>query len=427
IPALLYVPDKLEGKVPVVLNVNGHDSKGKAADYKQIRCINQAKRGMLALNVEWFYMGQLRSDGFMHYRQNQLDLCGTSGLAPFYLAMSRGLDVLLSHENADPNRVAVAGLSGGGWQTIVISSLDERVTLSNPVAGYSSFLTRVRHLQDLGDSEQTPVDLAATADYAHLTALRAPRPTLLTFNAEDQCCFKADHALPPLVDAAGPIYELFGKEDHLRSHVNHDPGTHNFELDNRQQLYKMLGDFFFAEDADYDWKEIPSQEEVKSAEELNVPLPDANLDFHKLALVLSRDLPRDAALPESKSDAERWRTERRQQLREIVHAEDYDVQAIAVDHQEKGGLMGTYWWLRIGGAWTVPAVELVQGDPKGTTVLLADGGRASAVEQVQQLLKAGQRVLAVDLFYFGESKIVQKDFLYALLVSSVGERPLGIQ
>ena len=142
VPALLYEPTKLDGKVPVVMNVNGHDRKdGKAAKYKQIRCINQAKRGMIALNVEWLGMGQLNTADFSHYRMNQLDLCGTSGLAPFYLSMKRGLDVLLEHKNADPARVAVAGLSGGGWQTIIISALDTRVTLSNPVAGYSSFLT----------------------------------------------------------------------------------------------------------------------------------------------------------------------------------------------------------------------------------------------------------------------------------------------
>ena len=117
------------GKVPVVLNVNGHTSDGKQYVPKQIRCINQAKRGMLALNVEWLGMGQLSGPGFDHYRMNQLDLCGTSGLAPFYLDMKRGLDVLLSLEHADPQRVAVTGLSGGGWQTIFFSSLDTRVTL----------------------------------------------------------------------------------------------------------------------------------------------------------------------------------------------------------------------------------------------------------------------------------------------------------
>ena len=72
-----------------------------------------AKRGMVVLNVEWFGMGQLRTTGFGHGRMNQLDLVGASGVTPFYLSMSRGIDVLLSHEHADPSRVAVAGLSAG--------------------------------------------------------------------------------------------------------------------------------------------------------------------------------------------------------------------------------------------------------------------------------------------------------------------------
>ena len=122
---------------------------------------------MLALNIEWVGMGQLAGPGFDHYHMNQLDLCGTSGLAPYYLNMKRGLDVLLSLEHADPDRVAVTGLSGGGWQTIVISSLDTRVKLTNPVAGHSSIKTRVWHLKDLGDSEQMPNDLATICDYAH--------------------------------------------------------------------------------------------------------------------------------------------------------------------------------------------------------------------------------------------------------------------
>ena len=42
-------------------------------------------------------MGQLRSPGNRHSAMNQLDLCGSSGLAPFYLSMSRGLDILLAH------------------------------------------------------------------------------------------------------------------------------------------------------------------------------------------------------------------------------------------------------------------------------------------------------------------------------------------
>ncbi len=423
IPALLYEPEKLSGKVPAVLNVNGHvGAPGKAYVPKQIRCINQAKRGMLALNLEWLGMGQLSTSGFAHGRMNQLDLCGTSGLAPFYLCMKRGLDVLLSLEHTDPERVAVTGLSGGGWQTIFLSSLDTRVKLANPVAGYSSFRTRVRHLKDMGDSEQTPNDLATLVDYTHLTAMMAPRPTLLTYNSKDNCCFESGYALKPLADAAAPIFRLFGKPQSLRTHVNDDPGTHNFELDNRQALYSMLGDFFYPGD-DIDPREIPSDKEVKSKEELHVELPKKNEDFHTLALALSKRLPRD---PDEVSAIE-WRRTRRARLREIVRAKDYEVTALKSDTEETAKLKAAFWRLQMGGAWTVPAVEVSRGDPKRTALIVADGGRASVTQTVATMLDSDYRVIALDPFYFGESKIAQKAHLFALLVAGVGDRPLGLQ
>ena len=432
IPALLYEPEKLSGKVPAVLNVNGHvGAPDKAYVPKQIRCINQAKRGMLALSLEWLGMGQLGTGGFDHGRMNQIDLCGSSGLAPFYLSMKRGLDILLSLEHADPDRLAVTGLSGGGWQTIFLSSLDTRVKLANPVAGYSSFRTRAWHLKDLGEAEQTPSDLATLVDYTHLTAMMAPRPTLLTYNSKDDCCFESGYALQPLVDAALPVFRLFDKADALRTHVNDDPGTHNFELDNRQALYRMLGDFFYAGDKQFDPKEIPSSDEVKSKEELNVELPAENQDFHTLALALSKQLPRDATLPADKSAAIVWQAARRARLREIVRAKDYQVAAIKSDGEESGKLKATFWRLQMGGAWTLPAVELGhplgRGNPQQTAILVADGGRASAAGEVARLLDAGYRVIALDPFYFGESKIAEKDHLFALLVAGVGDRPLGLQ
>ena len=429
IPALLYEPKKLDGKVPVVLNVNGHDRKdGKAADYKQARCINQAKRGMLALNVEWLGMGQLQSDGNMHYRLNQLDLCGTSGLAPFYLSMSRGLDVLLAHEHADPNRVAVAGLSGGGWQTIFISSLDERVTLSDPVAGYSSFRTRARFPSDLGDSEQTPVDLAAAADYAQLTAMRAPRPTLLTFNLKDQCCFASPHALPPLMDAALPIFKLYDRAESLRWHVNEDPGTHNFEKDNRQALYRMFQDFFYKDDPNFSAEEISCESELKTFDELQVEVPDGNETLHSLAVKVSQSLPLSAEIPTGDSELGTWRTQKRRELRRLLRVRDWQVQGT---RQSEGSISGdvavSQWLLNVGGRWTVPATAFEPGKPRGTVLVIADEGRGNLAGQVTELVGQGNRVVAVDPFYFGESKIAQRDFLYALLVSAVGDRPLGIQ
>ena len=434
IPALLYEPDKLAGRVPAVLNVNGHSSEGKAYLPKQWRCINQAKRGMMALNVEWFGMGQLRSEGFQHARMNQLDLCGTSGLAPFYLLLKRSLDFLLSLEHTDPNRVAMTGLSGGGWQTIFFSSLDTRVKLAAPVAGYSSYRTRTEQLKDLGDSEQTPSDLATVVDFTHLTAMLAPRPALLVFNATDNCCFEAPTALPPLIEAAAPVYRLYGKAFALRTHVNYVPGTHNYEQENREAFYRMIGDFFYPGDPHFNTKEIPSESEIKKAEELAVAMPEKNEDFNTLALRLSQSLPKAASVPEDATAARAWREAARKRLRQIVRAKDYEVHAINSGSEEQGDLRAAFWRLQMGGAWTVPAVELVPKSPKGTAILIADKGRAAAGADAARLLAEGYRVLAVDPLGLGEStagkggsKLDSRVFLFPLLIAAIGDRPLGIQ
>jgi len=429
VPALLYEPTTLVGKVPVVLNVNGHDAQGKAADYKQIRCINQAKRGMIALNLEWFGMGQLATPGNAHPMINAIDLCGSSGIATHFLAQTRGLDILLAHENADPTRVGVTGLSGGGWQTIFVSGLDPRVTLTDPVAGYSSFVTRVRHFSDLGDAEQTPCDLATIVDYTHLTAMMAPKPALLTFNQADNCCFAAPHALPPLIEAAGPIYRLFGREGALRGHINIDPGTHNYLLDNRQAFYQITSEFWSTTAVVYNPKEIPSEKELKTADELHVELPADNLDLRGLALSLAKALPVASTRPTDREAAERWQGVRRSLLRRVVRpfdgaAEATEIDAVNVDRTTVRRLA-----VKVDGTWTVPVVELSPERPKGTALLFSQDGRASeaAVRRAAELVKDGRRVAVIDPFYSGESRINDHDYLFALMVNTVGERPLGVQ
>jgi Acetyl xylan esterase (AXE1) len=416
LPALLYEPLELKGRMPVAVNLNGHEGEGMAIPYIQKRCIHLARNGVLAFNYEWYQKGQMNAPGYMHSRMNQLDLAGTSGLAPFFLAYQRLLDVALKHPNADPARVAVTGLSGGGWQTIMLSSLDPRVKLAVPVAGYSSFLTRTQFpAPDLGDSEQTPVDLGEYADYTHLTALLAPNPTLLANNAFDNCCFRADYAIGPLLVAAQPIYKLFGQPGRLRYHPNFDPG-HNYGLDNRQAFYRFLGEFFFPA-GNFPDEEKPA--ELRTPEAVRMPLPEPNADFHSLALRLSETLPRASDIPTDAAALRRWQTEYRKKLREIVRWPDYQV-----TRQE--AVEPSAWRLSVSG-WTVPALEFAPDQPAGTTLVLGDEGKAKLASEIGALMERKQRVIAIDPFYFGECRIESRDYLYALLASALGERPLGIQ
>src|SRR5207249_712125 len=135
-----------------------------------------------------------------------------NGVGLFYLAMRKGLDYLYNHPNADRERLGVTGLSGGGWQTIFLSALDERVFAAAPVAGYASLISRVERGQDTGDIEQNPTDMLLHADYPHLTAMRAPKPTLLIFNAEDDCCFRAPLVKPYVYDRVRPFFKLYDAE-----------------------------------------------------------------------------------------------------------------------------------------------------------------------------------------------------------------------
>jgi hypothetical protein len=72
-------------------------------------------------------------------------------------------------------------------------------------------------------------------------------------------------------------------------------------------------------------------------------------------------------------------------------------------------------------------VELRRGTPESTACVFADGGRTAAIEQIEDLLEKNYRVLAIDPFYLGESKLDDRGYLFALLVSSVGSRPIGVQ
>src|SRR5215469_6269688 len=59
LPGLLYEPNELTGRVPVVVNVNGHEGEGMATPYIQERCIHLARHGVLAYNFEWYQKGQM--------------------------------------------------------------------------------------------------------------------------------------------------------------------------------------------------------------------------------------------------------------------------------------------------------------------------------------------------------------------------------
>jgi dienelactone hydrolase len=435
--AILYEPENTQGKMPAILNVNGHDAVfGKAAEYKQKRCITFAKHGILALNLEWLGMGELYQKENVHWFGAQMNLVGVHELGLFYLAMRRGLDYLYENPNVDRNRLGVTGLSGGGWQTLVLSSLDERVTASVPVAGFSSLRPKieVRWYGDLGDLEQAPADAFQGVDYPHLVALRAPRPTLLIHNAEDDCCYRAPLAKPLNYEAIKPIFRLFGREDALTWHENTDPSTHNYQLDNRTQAYHFFSKVFNLPTFDED-PAIGS--EVKSYDELTVGVPKDNLTILGLARKIATGINR-APIPSDVGTRDAWASAQRDRLRDMVRLKPVKIAspwAVAIS-KNKGVETFSYLFrmdngLSANGVW----VKAVQGPSSSlATIVLDDRGKKWAGNTVADRVNRGERVLALDLIFTGdawpkEGRDSSDHFIepaeYEQVVDSLGERPLG--
>ena len=91
----------------------------------------------------------------------------------------------------DFKRYSIIGLSGGGWTGIAYSAIDDRISDSFSVASSMPFYLRVDE-RDIGDYEQTNIDLYKISNYLELYVLAAygdDRKHIQIFNKNDPCCY----------------------------------------------------------------------------------------------------------------------------------------------------------------------------------------------------------------------------------------------
>lgn len=405
IPALLYEPASAKGRLPVGFMFMGHGLSGKA--WCQAHCINLVRRGFLAMTPEFIGMGELTGDVY-HNRQGHLALTGLAGPGLMYLALKKGLDVALAQPRADRRRVAVTGLSGGGWQTILIAALDPRVTLCVPVAGYTSVRARIEAPADIGDLEQVPVDMTTVLDYQDMTAMVAPRPLLQILNENDDCCFATARAKPVIVDAIRPVYEAFGAADRFAFYSNTVPGTHNYDADSRTQLYRFLNRHFGLSTPDTD---LHQPAEILPAQQLDMGLPAEQESF--LSLGRRRAYALCARRPPVATAADR--AQLRQRLAAVLRLPHYRVRDRVVcrrgdQHQHL---------LKVG-PWTVPLTALTPPGATAAELRIADRGRA----HFDAPPDSGRKLFAADVFDTGENEL---SCGRKMLVECAGHRLLGIQ
>jgi hypothetical protein len=226
----LYRPLKYKGKMPVVLNPDGHFSKGRYREDCQYRCAALAKMGAIAFSYDLFgWEGEsiLQVDPKDHRRS----LVQTIQV----LNTERIIDYLLSLKDADPSRVAITGASGGGSQTMLMTAIDDRIKLSVPVAMLSSY-----HSGGCPCESGMGVHLCGGGtNNAEIASMAAPRPMLVVSDGGDWTQHVPENEFP----FVQRIYGFYGKKD-LVENVHLATEGHDYGLSKRKAMYQIIAKHF---------------------------------------------------------------------------------------------------------------------------------------------------------------------------------------
>jgi sugar phosphate isomerase/epimerase len=224
----LYRPLKIKGKIPVILNPDGHWERQRYRPDCQIRCAALARMGAMAFSYDMFAWGesllQFKSEDHRRSLAMPIQLLGSI----------RILDYLLSLKAADKERVGITGGSGGGTQTMLVTALDDRIKVSVPVVSVSAYF-----YGGCPCESGMPVHACAGGtDNVELTAMAAPRPMLVVSDGKDWTDHMPEHDFPYLRRVYG-FYGAAGKVENV--HLPND--GHDYGLSKRTPMYKFMAKY----------------------------------------------------------------------------------------------------------------------------------------------------------------------------------------
>jgi len=224
----LYKPLKFKGKIPVILNPDGHWEKQRYRPDCQIRCAAMARMGAMAFSYDLFAWGEslLQFKIEDHRRSLAMTMQALGGI--------RILDYLLSLKEADANRVAITGGSGGGSHTVLMTALDNRIKVSAPVVSLSSYFYG-------GCPCESGMDIhgcMGRTNNVEIAAMAAPRPQLVISDGGDWTDRMPEHDFPYLQK----MYDWYGKKE-LVSNVHLPQDKHDFGISKRTPVYQFMAKY----------------------------------------------------------------------------------------------------------------------------------------------------------------------------------------
>jgi len=226
VSANLYGPKEAKGKLPAVVVACGHAAEGKADPSYQKLCVLLAKNGFLALICDPVGQGErvqiwdkhagasLVGAGTPEHRVlgHNSYLVGQNLMRYRVWDASRAIDYLLSRDDVDPNRIAMAGNSGGGMETLQFAAFDSRLSAAFPSCAVAGFRAKSEALL-IADPEQVLYgSLRRGIEHSELLAVLAPKPLLIGSATRDYVPIAAARAT---FGEVSRIYDLAGARDRL--------------------------------------------------------------------------------------------------------------------------------------------------------------------------------------------------------------------
>jgi cephalosporin-C deacetylase-like acetyl esterase len=268
VTANLYLPAG-PGRHPAILAPLGHSTNGKAWPSYQKLFSNLARKGYAVLAYDPFGQGERieypgaragesaivgGGTGEHEYAGRRLILLGANFSLFRVWDGIRGIDLLLTRAEVDPDRIGCCGQSGGGTLTQFLAALDSRIRVAVVSEGNTENLAHadVEPPGSADDAEQNIVPaLAHGIDRADLLYAFAPKPLLMTVTLHD-----AGHTYSPeyvassldLLDEYQRAYNLLSADDRVSLQVTTEQHGYVYEL--RRATYAWFNRWFGMKDAD---------------------------------------------------------------------------------------------------------------------------------------------------------------------------------
>ncbi|CAA9466940.1 MAG: hypothetical protein AVDCRST_MAG96-101 [uncultured Segetibacter sp.] len=171
-----------------------------------------------------------------HVMAKSLFCAGTTWPAVFFAEDQKALDILCAREDVDADHVGCGGLSGGGIRTVFMAGLDSRIRCTVDVGFMSTWKDFLLN-KSFTHTWMTYVPLLPNElDFPEILGLRAPLPTLVLNDSDDQL-----YTLPEMNRAEKILTEVFkkaGAEDHFK--CSYYPGPHKFDAKMQEEAFNWF-------------------------------------------------------------------------------------------------------------------------------------------------------------------------------------------